>query len=164
MNPIDFSQIPLRDIHLPEAVPWWPPALGWWLLAALLAAGAALAVVRYRRLYRERAALRALRDVLATLERGAEPVRCLQQVSMIVRRFAMSIGDKADAVAGLTGERWLRYLDSRWERDAFARGSGRALAVAPYAPPGRVRADDVAAIGTLCVEWVDAQRKRRRST
>jgi|GEM_PF-491197 len=28
----------LRDIHLPQAVHWWPPAPGWWLVAALVLA------------------------------------------------------------------------------------------------------------------------------
>ena len=34
MNP---ESLPLKDIHLPADVPWWPLAPGWWvLLAALL--------------------------------------------------------------------------------------------------------------------------------
>lgn len=28
----------LRDIHLPQAVHWWPPAPGWWIVAALVLA------------------------------------------------------------------------------------------------------------------------------
>lgn len=40
MNPSDpLAQ--LRDIHLPEAVSWWPLAPGWWVLGALLIAGLA---------------------------------------------------------------------------------------------------------------------------
>lgn len=28
----------LRDIHLPEAVHWWPPAPGWWIVTTLVLA------------------------------------------------------------------------------------------------------------------------------
>lgn len=162
MNPTDFSQIPLRDIHLPAPVGWWPLAPGWWVLAGVVLAAIVVALVQYRRRFRERAALRALRGVLAELEGGEEPLSCLQRVSTILRRFAMSIAARGDGVAGLTGERWLGYLDSRWDRDTFSRGRGRALAVAPYAPPDRVDAEDVVELGRLCIDWVGAQRRRRR--
>lgn len=34
MNPTDpLAQ--LRDIHLPEAISWWPLAFGWWFVAAI---------------------------------------------------------------------------------------------------------------------------------
>ena len=159
MNQVDFSQIPLRDIHLPGAVGWWPPAMGWWILAALVVGGLVLAAWRYRQRFRERAALRALKRVLESLDQGAAPSRCLQQISMVMRRFAMSVADRGELpVAGLTGERWLAYLDSRWQQDEFSRGAGRALLAGPYLPPERVVYGDVRELGTLCVEWVSTQR------
>ena len=77
---IDYTQLPLRDIHLPGAIGWWPPAPGWWLLAALVLAGLALYAVHYYRGRHKRAALRAMTRVRTALEQGAEPVACLQSV------------------------------------------------------------------------------------
>ena len=87
---VDYSQLPLRDIHLPGAIGWWPPALGWWLLAALVLAGIAVYAVHYYRGRHKRAALRGLTRVRTALEQGAEPGACLQYVSTILRRFAMT--------------------------------------------------------------------------
>ena len=36
---MDPEQIPLRDLHLPEAIGWWPLAPGWWVVVALVAGG-----------------------------------------------------------------------------------------------------------------------------
>ena len=117
MNPtIDLSQLPLRDIHLPGSVGWWPPAIGWWLLAALVLVGVALYALHYYRARHKRAALKAMTRVRAALEKGAEPVACLQFLSTILRRFAMTsvaLAAGEPDVAGLIGERWLRYLDGR---------------------------------------------------
>jgi len=157
---MDFSQIPLRDIHLPEIVGWWPPAPGWWLIAAVGLGLIGFMWFRYRQRYRERAALKGLKRALAALDKGQEPVQCLQQMSMTMRRFAMSVSSNVQPIGGLTGEGWLQFLDSRWGRDVFSRGVGRALIVAPYTPADRVMYGDVHELGSLCVEWVNAQREK----
>jgi hypothetical protein len=161
MNPtIDFSELPLRDIHLPQGPAWWPPAPGWWLLAAALLAGLALFGLYYYRSRHRRAALRALRRVQAALEQGAAPSALLQTVSTVMRRFAMTSARSPGApidVPGLVGERWLAYLDGRWQRDAFVQGAGRLLLAAPYARPERVESARALELVSLCTQWLKAQ-------
>jgi hypothetical protein len=168
MNPTDVSSLPLRDIHLPGPVSWWPPAPGWWVLAAVLLAGLALYALRYYQSRHRRVALRTLKRVHAALEQGAEPVACLQNVSTVLRRFAMTTAapgtpdHAALAVAGpdvpgLIGERWLAYLDSRWQRDTFVSGPGRALLAAPYARPHSIERGAALELTTLCADWLSAQ-------
>jgi hypothetical protein len=161
MNPsIDLSQLPLRDIHLPGPIGWWPPALGWWLVAALVLAGIALYAFNYYQARHKRAALKALTRVRAALEQGAEPVACLQFLSTVLRRFAMtSVARAASApdVAGLIGERWLRYLDSRWDRTDFSAGLGKRLLVAPYARPNSIERAKALELTALCTAWLAAQ-------
>lgn len=161
MNPtIDFAELPLRDIHLPDPVPWWPPAPGWWVLAALALAGFAVLALRYYRERRRRAALKSLRGIRAALDRGAEPVHCLQQVSMLLRRCAITTaapnGDPTD-VAGLIGERWLTYLDSLWDHDSFRSGPGRLLLAGPYGRPDTVTRAEVVSVADLCAAWIRRQ-------
>lgn len=53
----------LRDIHLPEAISWWPLAPGWWVVIILLCAVTGYLCARLfkrhqRRLYRRQALLR----------------------------------------------------------------------------------------------------------
>jgi hypothetical protein len=180
MNPNDAAQLALRDIHLPGLIAWWPPAPGWWLLAALALAGLAAFALYYRSGRHRRAALRVTAKVRAALEQGAEPVECLQRVSTTLRRFAMTTADQqsvaslravggiterpdSDEVAGLIGQRWLRYLDSRWQRDEFSGGAGRLLLAAPYARPDTIERRQALDLTALCADWLKAQRPRRRA-
>ncbi len=165
---VDYSQLPLRDIHLPGEIGWWPPAPGWWLLAALVLGGLAVYAVHYYRGRHKRVALRAVKSVRAALEQGAEPVACLQHVSTILRRFAMTSiaavpgGAAAADVAGLIGERWLKFLDGRWERTEFSAGLGRQLLVAPYARPNSIERRAALELTGLCADWLAAQPTRAR--
>lgn len=154
----DYSQIPLRDITMPAAVSWWPPAPGWWALAFALLAVGAWAAWRYARGYRRRAALRVLERMLTELDAGEAVAERLCVVSAVVRRFAMVVAASPRGIAGLVGERWLTWLDSQWEQKHFTSGAGRALARAPYAPPGAFSNEDAVALTRVCIDWVRAQK------
>lgn len=125
----------LRDIHLPEPVSWWPPGPGWWLLAVLVAAAVAgglwYARRRRRRLAVPRAARRAMARIEADFARHGDRRQLAADLSALLRRVALSRSDES-AVAGLTGERWLEWLDRQAGMDAFTRGAGRVLIEAPY--------------------------------
>lgn len=155
---MDPSQLPLRDIHLPEAVGWWPPAFGWWILAGAALVAAAVWLLRYRAGWRHRAASAELRAALAVLRGGGDPAACAQRLSATLKRFAMTLSDQPDQVAGLAGEPWLAYLDGRWDRKAFTEGAGRGLVSAPYVGDGRLEREVCMELGLLCQAWVKAQK------
>ncbi len=159
MNPVlDPGQLPLRDIHLPEAVGWWPPAMGWWILAGAVLLGAVIWALRYRAAWRHRAATAELKAALEALRAGGDPAVCAQRLSTTLKRFAMTLSRQPESVAGLTGESWLAWLDSRWEREAFSQGAGRGLASAPYAGAERLDREQCLELGLLCQDWVRAQK------
>jgi hypothetical protein len=100
----------LRDIHLPSAVAWWPPAPGWWLLALLLAMGLA-AVSGWLVIHRRRH--RAQRQALAALTGTADA----QAVNVLLKRTALAYFDRS-RVAPLHGLAWFEFLDAQLPRQA----------------------------------------------
>lgn len=151
------GQLPLRDLHLPDSVGWWPLAPGWWLLIALLVAGFAWLLSRYIA-YRahsaaRRHALRALDACTRAYVEHGDAVRLGAELSELVRRTMLAYAPRAD-VAGLTGEEWLAWLDRDLDRSHFLNGDGRPLIEWPYrSAEFEVSRSDVAA-------FVDAVRLR----
>jgi len=147
--------LPLRDIHLPPAISWWPLAPGWWTLAALIV-GAAVAWLAFRRRRRRPASprKRALGELRAMEQsRGeADPRTQTRDLSVLLRRVSLSYYPR-EKVAGLVGGDWLNFLDDILGERRFSEGPGRTLLDAPYRPPGPA---DVAALHALCVEWMRA--------
>ena len=152
MNPATET-LPLRDIHLPDPVSWWPPAPGWWLLLVLLGMSVALLVYLYRRHQRgalQRSAQHALRDIAAQWQQSADDQALARDLSILLRRLCLSRYPR-EQVAGITGDAWLQQLDSLLPGDEFRNGVGRVLIEAPYARQVDV---DGNALLQLCERWV----------
>jgi hypothetical protein len=120
----------LRDIHGAPEAPFWPPAPGWWVLAALLLAAVAWAVAALLRRWRARRRRQELLRQLETLrdrhDPRQEPGAWLASVSRLLKVTALRAFP--DASPGtLTGPAWAEFLGGE-----SGPGDFRALASGPY--------------------------------
>ena len=154
MNPEDLL---LRDIHLPEPVTWWPPAIGWWLLlgAALVTTVAIVAWWRWRQARRNAptAIARLELDRLRTAWAETEDTACLvKDLSNWLRRASMSMTSRHQA-AGLTGADWLLFLDEVAGEPVFGASAGHLVAEVPYRDLPNPDGEKMLA---LCERWLGA--------
>jgi len=157
VNPAPDALAALRDIHLPAPVPFWPPAPGWWVVAALaLLAGLGLALwLRARRRSPRRAARQELDALARTFAEGRDVASLAQDLSALLRRVALARFPREE-VAALHGARWLEFLE-RSGRGGFPRDVAEALEAALYR---RAQPDASEARGREQAErWLGAVRR-----
>lgn len=125
----------LRDIHVPEHITTWPPAPGWWLLAALavIAIGAAIWWLhrRWRGNRYRREALAELEALRHDFDRTQVTHDYLERFSALLKRVALTHYPR-ESVANLTGERWVEFLDRTTGTTEFSMGVGQVLVSGPY--------------------------------
>ncbi|HNR91190.1 MAG TPA: DUF4381 domain-containing protein [Dokdonella sp.] len=142
----------LRDIHLPADPSWWPPAPGWWLLAAIGLAVIAFGIWRIVHATRRRRWRNAVIGELDAIARrhaeGGDAARLAAELSILLRRAARLVDARATT---LQGDDWLAFLDAQLDTDAFTRGAGHVLADAPWQ---RAAAFDTDAVLALVRRWL----------
>ncbi len=135
---MDPAQIPLRDLHLPEAVGWWPLAPGWWVVIAMAIVGLGFLLRAWLRMRARGAARRYALSQLKRIEKDYEqrrnPVEFGVQLSELLRRTMLAYAPRHD-VAGLTGDAWLAWLDRDLAQPVFSAGPGRQIVELPYRDP-----------------------------
>ena len=132
----------LRDIHLPAEIGNWPPAPGWYALAAVILLIIAVLCLWLWRRHRQnawrRAALLELDGIVSEYQAHSsttseDKARCYQQINLLLKRITHQNDSHA---ASLSGGAWAEYLLSS-SRNSLSEEQANLLAIAAYqaAPP-----------------------------
>lgn len=149
----------LRDIHYPDPVSFWPPALGWWIVGLLCLGLIALmiwGVRRFRTPSVHRAAWQELEGLRQAFASNHQEDKLVRGLSVLLRRYAMACYGR-EQVAGLAGYRWLSFLDEKGETTAFTEGPGRVLASVPYGGQDIIQGPELLAV---VERWLNHTRRR----
>ena len=148
----------LNDIVVAGPVPWWPPAPGWYGVAAiLLLLLGFMARRRWRRWRRDAYRRQALAE-LASIR--AE--RSMRRLPPLLKRTALSAWPRPQ-VASLNGRDWHRFLDESAAMKEFGGGAGQALDRLAYGGAADLAGDDEAVNAVLdaAERWIRRHRSPR---
>jgi hypothetical protein len=152
----------LHGIVLPEPVPWWPPAPGWyWLGGALAAAAAWLAVRALRRWHADayrRAALAELDAIGARAEAPDAGADALRALPALLKRAALAAYPR-ERVAALSGPRWWAFLDATGGGTAFGGGAGPRLDALGYDPAASLEPEGRRELLAASRTWLRRHRR-----
>jgi hypothetical protein len=155
MNQDPLTQ--LRDIHLPDPISIWPPAIGWWLLMAIiivLAIAIRWAIKRHL-VYKKRQLMinHELANVLADYKRKGNFQVYIQALSELLKRAAISLRNDSH-VAAYSGEQWQQYIKQYTSVDQkdLCQYFGNNV----YQRKG---SGDVPALQKFARDWINAKEK-----
>ena len=127
----------LRDIHLPEPISLWPSTIAWWILAGLFLVIVGYSIFLYTQrinkyTYRNEA-LQHLKAIETQYVSNADYHQLVNDLSELMRRICLSLFPRKE-VAGLTGLKWLKFLDDKGHTHQFCSGNGADLIEYRYSP------------------------------
>ena len=147
MNATDTSLDHLHDLALPPAVPWWPLAPGWYVLAGIFLVLVIVVVHRALKQWQANAYRRAALRELASLEDATA-------ITELLRRTALVIAPRS-VIAGKTGSAWLDWLAAQ-SPDAIPDIVREQLTAGVYGRP--VTDHDSAALRRFAARWITHHR------
>jgi hypothetical protein len=150
-----MNELPLRDIHLPDASLWWPPAIGWWFLPL----GLVLIAFYLPKLVRwlkqkpvKKLSLRELKRIRSDLKSNRNEHQALQELSVLLRRTVMSYCGR-NSSASLTGASWVQQLQQLSVENYFSAEQSDWLSYGQYQPAAKC---EVKALMRSCENWIRA--------
>jgi hypothetical protein len=131
----------LHEILLPNPVSWMPQTIGWYVALGVILFVAGWWVYRRLRHHRtnryRRLALEELAVIEQELQRPEKRAKALAEIPALLKWTALSTFPRSE-VAGLSGEKWLAFLDKTMGGKNFTEGEGRLLPELAYASVQRI--------------------------
>ena len=132
---MDFETIPLKDLHFPAEIDWWPLAIGWQMLIIIIFLFCCYLLhkmyLRWKENKARRIAIVELKTIKIKFEDNEDIALLIKQLSELLRRTMLAYADRKE-VAGLTGTEWLEFLDNGLEEKYFTLGMGQLIESLPY--------------------------------
>jgi hypothetical protein len=141
----------LKDVHLPDAIGYWPLAVGWYVvigLCLLLIFGTTIFVIQYRRKTKaQRLAIKRLKEIEVSYRDAMDASATAYQLNMLLKQVSFAYFPRA-AIAPLFGEPWLQFLgEPEW---------GKQLSELTYQ---KTATQDLSAIFPQIRKWIWQIRK-----
>ncbi len=154
-----MDQPELRDIHLPDANLWWPPAPGWWISLLLIVLLLWL-LPRLLRWLRHKPlkslSIKELERIRLEYRQGMDDKAVLKEVAALLRRVAISFCGREQSAA-ITGEQWLAQLQLLAPQQSFSEVQLEWLARARYQAHTEI---DVESLLDAAERWLRALPRR----
>jgi len=160
---MDSGATVLRDIQGLDAIPWWPLAPGWWVVAVVAGLLLLFFAVRYWLVcyagwFGWRGEARRELRVLKKALKHEDPYVVAGRLSELMRRIAM-VHSGRQQTAGLTGDNWLLWLTEHDNSGFDWEQQGQLLITVPYMPPTlSVERSELASLIGAATRWLRVSR------
>ncbi len=125
----------LRDIHEPATPGWWPPAVGWWVLAVLVIVLIYAVTLTLLKRYKAKAAYREAMKSIGLIQLGSQSqFEKLTELNSLLKRAALTKTSE-ESVAALHGKNWIGFLQNTSGKQKFSEEVLKILAFTQYQPP-----------------------------
>lgn len=150
-----MNELELRDIHLPDASLWWPPAPGWWIAAALLLVLGLLIPWFIRRLrYKpvKRLSLGELETIRNGFNSGLDKHDVIKDTAALLRRTLIAYRGR-EGFAASTGNTWTTQLQELAADEKFSQAQLQLLGHHRYQRDSDCDIDELL---QACERWMRA--------
>lgn len=159
----------LKDIHLPPAISWWPPAPGWWILLGFCGFCLWLSLIYCKRRYQ---AQRPKQEAYQCLEQykndyleTGDLSTAYAEINALLKRVSLHYYPRS-LVAAKHGEAWIQFLKDTSDKLSFEHIQ-TDLCAYPYqtmpTTPTEQRLATIQPLLLLAKGWI-AQQKPHQST